>query len=55
MTPSPFADPEAAIRQLFRTISPAEIIQLEKLPQAGSERQYYRVQTSEVLKTSEVC
>jgi len=44
MTPSPFADPETAIRQLFRTFSPAEITQLEKLPQAGSERQYYRIQ-----------
>ncbi len=46
MTPAPFPDPEAAIRQLFSSISAAPVEQLDKLPQAGSERQYYRLHTA---------
>ena len=45
------SNPEAAIRQLFSSISTAEITGIEKLPQAGSERQYYRLHTSEGATT----
>jgi len=46
MTSPRFPEPEAAIRQLFSSFSTADILGMEKLPQAGSERQYFRLQTA---------
>lgn len=38
---------EEKIKELFSTISGAEITAIDKLPQAGSERHYYRIHTAE--------
>ena len=35
------------IKELFATFSKAEIMAIDKLPQAGSERHYYRIHTAD--------
>ncbi|MEO7765852.1 MAG: phosphotransferase, partial [Ferruginibacter sp.] len=39
--------PVEAISTLFKTFSPAHITSIDKLPQAGSERHYFRLHTDE--------